>query len=99
VSSVKVRLKVFPPFSNSSYPGEVFLEVNEDITVLELLHVAAGKGLLKLDRVVKCSDGECSLGEGVVVLVNARNVEDLAGLKTKLSEGDRVAVMPVAGGG
>ena len=46
----------------------------------------------------KIFDGD-GLSDGITILVNGMHIASTGGLKTRLSDGDEVAVFPIVGGG
>ncbi|MEM1514859.1 MAG: MoaD/ThiS family protein [Candidatus Bathyarchaeia archaeon] len=70
---------------------EAVFELSENSTVEELLFAAALKYSEKiLDFLSK---------EGIIIMLNGQNIEFLEGVKTKLSDEDRVAIVPPVNGG
>ncbi len=89
---ISVRLKVFPPFVHGSHTIERVFNLRSGASVKELIVLAAEHGVLRVDNVLE----EAGVKEGVVILVNGRTVFNL---EHTLSNGDKVAIMPLAPGG
>lgn len=83
-----------------------------EVRVLGFFQEYTGKGLLELEyrrgitvgEVIKQISDELfdyisNHLENAVILVNGISINNLNGLDTKLTDGDRVALMPVVGGG
>jgi len=89
-----VTLKVFPPFvldGNKSIERKYIMA--DDARLIDLLMMAKDDVLI-LNKVISLESQE--IREGVVVLVNGRTVFDINYI---LSNGDRVAILPLAPGG
>lgn len=70
---------------------EVTFEIPMESTIEELLWVAAqkyGEKILEIPRKL-----------GTTIMLNGQNIEFLGGMKAKLSDGDRVAIIPPLSGG
>jgi len=90
-----VILKVFPPFVvGSNRSVEKKYSIADEAKLIDLLMMARDDNILLLDKVVSLEDRE--IREGVVVLVNGRTVFDMDYM---LSNGDRIAILPLAPGG
>ncbi|MEM2835739.1 MAG: MoaD/ThiS family protein [Candidatus Bathyarchaeia archaeon] len=70
---------------------EVIFELPEESTVKELLENAA----LKYGKEIMRAPSR----EGVLIILNGQNIEFLGGLNAKLSDGDRVVILPPVDGG
>jgi len=90
-----ITLKIFPPFvAVSDRSVEKKYLVPDKARLIDLLIMARDDNILLLDRVVSLKDRE--IRDGVVILVNGRSVFDLDYM---LSDGDKVAILPLAPGG
>lgn len=70
---------------------EVTLEVQENSTIKDLLSIAAARYSFRvLDALLK---------PGTSIMLNGQNIEFLGGVKARLSDGDRVAIIPPVAGG
>ena len=72
------------------------VELEDGSTVKELLD-----SLCKSHQKMKSAllDESGNVREYVILMKNRKNVDSLEGLKTKLSEGDEVAILPPIAGG
>ncbi len=83
-----------------------------EVRILGFFQEYTGKGLLELEyrkgitvgEVIKEISNELfdyirNHIENAVILVNGVSINNLNGLDTKLTDGDRIALMPVVGGG
>uniref|UniRef100_A0A7C5XNG0 MoaD/ThiS family protein n=2 Tax=Ignisphaera aggregans TaxID=334771 RepID=A0A7C5XNG0_9CREN len=89
---IYVKIKVLPPFTLNLKSVESILHLDKDYSLIELFSKASSQGILKIDNVV--DNG--GIRDNVVVLVNGKTIFDL---RYRLSDGDRVVVMPLAPGG
>jgi sulfur-carrier protein len=71
------------------------VEAPQECTLLELISDIASKDSGLLDRLVENN----AVRPDIRILVNGRNINHLNKLNTKLSDGDIVTIMPIAGGG
>jgi molybdopterin synthase sulfur carrier subunit len=90
-----VRVKMFATLQDISRTGEVDLKVDTVMSALEKL-VAMFE---KLKPEIFEDYSQRQLKDKIKVMVNGTNIDYLAGLETKLTEGDRMAVFPVLAGG
>lgn len=70
---------------------EVVFKIPESSTIEDLLETAALKYSKKILEMLS--------REGMIIMLNGQNIEFLEGVKTKLSDGDRVAIVPPIDGG
>ncbi|MCC6015440.1 MAG: MoaD/ThiS family protein [Desulfurococcaceae archaeon] len=89
---ISVTIKIFPPFSKSSKSIERTLYINKDSTIANLLNIASKEGLIDISEILENNE----IKDGVVILVNGRNVYNLA---QKLDNNDKVVILPLAPGG
>ena len=71
---------------------EIAFELSEDEATIEGLIMEAVKRY-------GCTILETFFKPGNSILLNGQNIEFLGGIKAKLSDGDRVAIMPLIAGG
>jgi sulfur-carrier protein len=90
-----VRVKMFATLQDISRTGEVSLEADTVMSALEKLVTR----FEKLKPEIFEDYHQRQLKDKIKVMVNGTNIDYLAGLGTKLNEGDRVAVFPVLAGG
>ncbi|MCS7112331.1 MAG: hypothetical protein N3D82_00785 [Ignisphaera sp.] len=89
---IPITIKVLPPFTSSLTSVEKTLYLRGNPTIMDLLTEASSQGILAVGKVVNGDE----VRDGVVILVNGRTVFDI---KSKLSRGDKVVIMPLAPGG
>jgi molybdopterin converting factor small subunit len=89
---ISITIKIFPPFSRSSKSMERTLHINKDSTIADLLNIASKEGLIDIGDILENNE----IKDGVVILVNGRNVYNLA---QKLDNNDKVVILPLAPGG
>jgi sulfur carrier protein ThiS len=68
------------------------LHINKDSTIADLLNIASKEGLIDIGDILENNE----IKDGVVILVNGRNVYNLA---QKLDNNDKVVILPLAPGG
>ena len=90
-----VRVKMFATLQDISRTGEVELKVDTVMSALEKLVTM----FEKLKPEIFEDYHQRQLKDKIKVMVNGTNIDYLAGLETKLTEGDRMAVFPVLAGG
>lgn len=91
-ASISVTIKVLPPFTMDSRIVEKTLHLRENSSIMDLLAEASNQGILAMDKIINSNE----VVDGVVILVNGRTVFDV---RSRLDNGDRVVVMPLAPGG
>ncbi|MFX0133684.1 MAG: ubiquitin-like small modifier protein 1 [Candidatus Hodarchaeota archaeon] len=95
VEKIRVTVRFFADFREIIKRKEVFLDIDKEANILELL-----ENLCKdYDLKEKIFDGENNLKKLVNILKNGRQIKFLNGLKTKLSQGDEISLFPPAIGG
>lgn len=90
-----VRVKMFATLQDISRTGEVNLKADTVLSALEKLVTM----FEKLRPEIFEDHPQRQLKDKIKVMVNGTNIDYLAGLDTKIKEGDRVAVFPVLAGG
>jgi len=94
---MKVTVKYFTTLREITDKREEEIKFSSDLTVGELLERLSKKhGRRFMDYVYDKGGNAQSY---LQFLVNGRSVTTLEGFKTKLKEGDRVAIIPPVGGG
>jgi len=94
---MKVTVKYFTTLREITDKREEEIKFSSDLTVGELLERLSKKYGRKFVDYVYDKGG--NVQSYLQFLVNGRSVTTLEGLKTKLKEGDRVAIIPPVGGG
>jgi len=84
---IEVRILGF--FQEYTAKGLIKLEYRKGITVGEVIKQISNELFDYINNHI----------ENAVILVNGVSINNLNGLDTKLTDGDRVALMPVVGGG
>lgn len=94
---MKVTVKFFTTLREITDKREEEIKSSSDLTVGELLEQLSKKyGRRFMDYVY---DKKGNVQSYLQFLVNGRSITTLEGFKTKLKEGDRVAIIPPVGGG
>jgi molybdopterin synthase sulfur carrier subunit len=94
---MKVTVKFFTTLREITDKREEEIKSSSDLTVGELLEQLSKKyGHRFMDYVY---DKKGNVQSYLQFLVNGRSITTREGLKTKLKEGDRVAIIPPVGGG
>ncbi|MGD8544343.1 MAG: MoaD/ThiS family protein [Candidatus Bathyarchaeota archaeon] len=94
---MKVTVKFFTTLREITDKREEEITSSKDLTVGELLEQLSKKyGHRFMDYVY---DKKGNVQSYLQFLVNGRSVTTREGFKTKLKEGDRVAIIPPVGGG
>lgn len=94
---MKVTVKFFTTLREITDKREEEIKSSKDLTVGELLEQLSKKyGRRFMDYVY---DKKGNLQSYLQFLVNGRSITTREDLKTKLKEGDRVAIIPPVGGG
>jgi molybdopterin synthase sulfur carrier subunit len=92
---MRVKVKLFATFRELAKKSEVQIELEDKSNLRDLLsslcasYPGLGKELFQ----------ESELSKQVIVLKNGRNIIFLDKLKTKLANGDEIAIFPPLGGG
>ncbi|MEM1644687.1 MAG: MoaD/ThiS family protein [Ignisphaera sp.] len=92
VNKIRVTLKIFPPFSKSPNSIEKNIYLGENSTLMDLLVEASSQGLINIDEIIHNNE----IKDGVVVMVNGRSSFNLT---QKLTNNDRIVILPLAPGG
>lgn len=91
-----IRVRFFGDLRKNIDKRWMTVEVTQDSTLLELIsNIAKNLDSSLLDKLVEKN----AVRSEIRILVNGRNIIYLNKLDTKLSDGDIVAIMPIAGGG
>jgi MoaD family protein len=94
---MKVTVKFFTTLREITDKREEEIKSSKDLTVGELLEQLSKKyGRRFMDYVY---DKKGNVQSYLQFLVNGRSITTRKGFKTKLKEGDRVAIIPPVGGG
>jgi molybdopterin synthase sulfur carrier subunit len=94
---MKVTVKFFTTLREITDKREEEIKSSKDLTVGELLEQLSKKyGRKFMDYVY---DKKGNVQSYLQFLVNGRSITTREGFKTKLKEGDRVAIIPPVGGG
>jgi molybdopterin synthase sulfur carrier subunit len=94
---MKVTVKFFTTLREITDKREEEIKSSKDLTVGELLEQLSKKyGHRFMDYVY---DKKGNVQSYLQFLVNGRSITTREGFKTKLKEGDRVAIIPPVGGG
>jgi len=91
-----IRVRFFGDLRKSMDKRWMIVEVPHNSTLLELItNIASNLDSSLLDKLVEKN----AVRSEIRILVNGRNINYLNKLDTKLSDGDVVTIMPIAGGG
>jgi len=93
----KVTVKFFTTLREIAGKKEEHLEFSRSVTVKSLLSQLSKKYGREFDDYVYDELGD--VRGHLQLLVNGRSVTALRGLRTKLKDGDQVAILPPVGGG
>ena len=92
---MKVRVRLFGDVSES-VGSKHTVEIDSNTTVMNLTNALQKKaGLTRGGFIGQFRVG----GQDVAIMVNGKNIALLEGVKTKLSDGDDVVIMPFVVGG
>jgi molybdopterin synthase sulfur carrier subunit len=94
---MKVTVKFFTTLREITDKREEEIKFSNDLTVGELLEQLSKKHGRKFMGYIYDKKG--NVQSYLQFLVNGRSITTLEGFKTKLKEGDRVAIIPPVGGG
>ncbi len=84
---IKVRVLGF--FQEYTKEGMLEIEYRKGMTIRELIQEISEELYTYISNHI----------ENAVILINGVSINNLNGLETRLKDGDRVALMPVVGGG
>ena len=91
-----VRVRFFGDLSRYIDKRWMVVEVPQGSLLLDLIFNIANKvNSTVLDKLMEKNE----VRSGIRILVNGRNINYLNRLNTKLSDGDLITIMPIAGGG
>ncbi len=94
---MKVTVKFFTTLREITDKREEEIKFSNDLTVGELLEQLSKKHGRRFMEYIYDKKG--NVQSYLQFLVNGRSITTREGLKTKLKEGDRVAIIPPVGGG
>ncbi|MBX5326673.1 MAG: ubiquitin-like small modifier protein 1 [Candidatus Bathyarchaeia archaeon] len=94
---MKVTVKLFTTLRELAGKGEVTVETNNKLTVATLLRKLEERYGEEFREYVYDENG--NVKGFLQFLVNGKSVETFQGLKTRLKDGDTVAILPPVGGG
>ena len=95
---MKVVVKAFATIREALGRGWMSMELEEGVDVKRLLEKLSEIHGERFTKLVLDPD-EGKVAAGVKVLVNGRDIEFLEGLRTRLRDGDVVALIPPVAGG
>ncbi|MCX6655018.1 MAG: MoaD/ThiS family protein [Candidatus Bathyarchaeota archaeon] len=91
-----IRVRFFGDLRKNLDKRWMVVEVSQDSTLLEFItNIAKNLDSGLLDKLVVKN----AVRSDIRILVNGRNINYLNKLNTKLSDGDIITIMPIAGGG
>ncbi|MEM3572019.1 MAG: ubiquitin-like small modifier protein 1 [Candidatus Bathyarchaeia archaeon] len=95
---MKVTIKFFASLREIAGKKEEVLNLDDGSLVEDLIKILIDKYGPEFKYYVY-DEKKSSLKQDIQFLLNGRNVLTLNGLKTKLQDGDQVAILPPVGGG
>jgi molybdopterin synthase sulfur carrier subunit len=93
---VKMQIKFFAMYRVYTSTNEIDLPFEGDLS--GLLHMLSDRYGAQFKKKALAEDGK-DIGPDAIILVNGRNVHHLDGIRTKLAQGDVVAIFPIVAGG
>lgn len=95
---MRVEIKYIGRFSSVTSKGRETIEVSEDATLREVLEKLTVKYEASFREALLDSEtGEVKPFNWV--LINGKDARELLGMKTKINNGDRIALLHAVGGG
>ncbi len=99
-----VKIKFFTLLKLYLGLDEIEINLEKETTLLEILKrviekIGEEKGKIFKEKIFENPQSLDRLKEGVMILVNGKNVLDLEGLETIVKPGDQVSIFPPGGGG
>ncbi|MEM2102726.1 MAG: ubiquitin-like small modifier protein 1 [Candidatus Bathyarchaeia archaeon] len=94
---MKVTVKLFTTLRELAGKGEVTVETNNKLTVATRLRKLEERYGEEFKEYVYDESG--NVKGFLQFLINGKSIETFEGLKTKLNDGDTVAILPPVGGG
>ncbi len=97
MSTISVRVKFFTTLREIVGKKEEYMQLSDPATLEALLEQLSEKHGEEFEDYVY--DGNGRMREQLQVLVNGKSVSEDTRMKTKLHEGDEIAILPPVGGG
>ncbi len=95
VDRIKVTIKLFAQFREFFKKNKIEIEIEEGTNILKLLEIISE--LYNLQE--KIFDDKNEIKQWIKILKNGRQIKFLNGIKTKLEQGDEIALFPPLIGG
>jgi molybdopterin synthase sulfur carrier subunit len=95
---MKITVKFFASLREISGKKEEVINLDDGSLVKDLVKILIDKYGPEFKYYVY-DEGKDSLKQDIQFLLNGRNVLTLDGLKTRLQDGDQIAILPPVGGG
>lgn len=94
---LKVTVRYLYPIREVTGTSEEKIEVDESSSVEDLLHILSKKYGESFERYVY--SGTKHQGIPIILLLDEENIQSLEGLKTKLTNGSELTIIPPIAGG
>jgi molybdopterin synthase sulfur carrier subunit len=96
---LKVKVRYFTTLRELAGHAEEIFELENDACLEDLIEIVASKYSEEARRYLYADEGQKTIDPSVRFLINGRDSKMLQGLRTKLVDGDTVAIIPPIGGG
>jgi MoaD family protein len=96
---LKVKVRYFTTLRELAGHAEEIFELKDDVCLGDLIEIVASKYGEEARRYLYADEGQKTIDPSVRFLINGRDSKMLQGLRTKLVDGDTVAIIPPIGGG
>jgi len=96
---LKIKVRYFTTLRELTGCVEETLELENDASLEDLIEKIASKYGEKARQYLYTDEKQKNINPTLLILVNGRRINLLQGLKTKLKDGDTIAILPPVGGG
>jgi len=99
-TTIRIRLKLYGVFRSTAKTGEICVDLpDHDATVRGVINrLVSEEGLRDLKSLLM-EGGSADPRPNALIIVSGREISALGGLETELTDGDELALLPVAHGG
>ena len=96
---MRVKVRYFTTLRELAGRAEEIVELENNACLEDLIEIVASRYGDEARRYLYANEGQKTIDPSVRFLINGRDSRMLQGLKTKLVDGDTVAIIPPIGGG
>jgi len=96
---LKIKVRYFTTLRELAGCMEETFELENDVFLEDLIEKIVSKYGEKARQYLYTDEKQKIINPALLILINGRRINTLQGLKTKLKDGDTIAILPPVGGG